>query len=376
MMNRRDFVGCAAACAVPKAFGEASSRGSAAHSRIRLALFGLAHDHARYALPGILKSSDFELVGIFEPDLELRHSYAARFKLDTELFYDDLDTLCQAAHPHAVWAFARTATNRSVIEQCAQRQLHVMTEKPLALKVQDANAMARAAREADIRVVVNYDTTWYPSVQTAMTLAVDTRCVGEIYKVVCRDGLVHGPESSPQFEHWLSSAESGGALTDFGCYGVLQSAYLAGFHRPTAVTAWTRTVRPDLYPNCPDEALIIVEYPQLVALVEASWNWPRERKELEILGRTGELLVLDPKTLVYRDSDYHLDGQPTTTPVSRSVPLVAQPENEANELSYFAAVIRGQIRVSGMSSIEANIVVTEILAAARNSAEKGQRIAL
>jgi hypothetical protein len=47
---------------------------------------------------------------------------------------------------------------------------------------------------------------------------------------------------------------------------------------------------------------------------------------------------------------------------------------EANPLSYLAAVVRGDVQPSGLSSLEVNMTVTEILDAARESAKTGKRI--
>jgi hypothetical protein len=49
---------------------------------------------------------------------------------------------------------------------------------------------------------------------------------------------------------------------------------------------------------------------------------------------------------------------------------------EADPLSYLAAVVRGDIRPSGLSSLEVNMTVMEILDAARVSAATGKRIDL
>jgi predicted dehydrogenase len=46
----------------------------------------------------------------------------------------------------------------------------------------------------------------------------------------------------------------------------------------------------------------------------------------------------------------------------------------ADPLSYLAAVVRGEIKPSGLSSLDVNMVATEILEAARKSAQTGKRV--
>ena len=58
----------------------------------------------------------------------------------------------------------------------------------------------------------------------------------------------------------------------------------------------------------------------------------------------------------------------------RTISIVATPD--LRQMRYFAAVVRGEIRPSGLSSLGNNLVVTEILDAARRSAETGRRVIL
>jgi len=172
----------------------------------------------------------------------------------------------------------------------------------------------------------------------------------------------------PEFLDWLTDpARNGaGALFDFGCYGANLMTWLMGDARPTAVTAVTQRLKPEVYPRVDDEATIILEYPGAQAIVQASWNWPFDRKDLEVYGRSGQALTVGQKALRVR-----LEGKPEET---RQSPPLTPPGDDF--LRYFAAVVRGEVRPSGLSSLENNLVVTEILDAARRSAETGRKLNL
>jgi len=49
---------------------------------------------------------------------------------------------------------------------------------------------------------------------------------------------------------------------------------------------------------------------------------------------------------------------------------------QVDPLSYLAAVVRKEIKPSGLSSLEVNMIVTEILDAARESARTRKRVEL
>ena len=134
---------------------------------------------------------------------------------------------------------------------CAARKIPVMMEKPLAVGVEQARAIERAAAEAGIPVLVNYETTWYPSNHAAYALARGEKALGEIRKVVVHDGH-RGPKEigvQPEFLAWLTDPEKNGAgaLFDFGCYGANLMTWLMDDARPTSVTAVTRRFKPEIY---------------------------------------------------------------------------------------------------------------------------------
>ena len=195
-------------------------------------------------------------------------------------------------------AFTSTAGHPAVVAACARRRIPVMMEKPLAVGLEQARAIERAAAEGGIPVLVNYETTWYPSNHAAYALAKDEKALGEIRKVVVHAGH-RGPKEigvQPEFLAWLTDPEKNGAgaLFDFGCYGANLMTWLMDDARPVSVTAVTQRIKPEIYARVDDEATIILEYPGAQAIIQASWNWPFDRKDMEVYGRTGQVLTVGP----------------------------------------------------------------------------------
>ena len=337
---------------------------------VRFAIVGLSHDHARGFLPSTRAREDVELVAIVEPDSDLAKRYAKAHQLPDRLFHATLPGMLETVKPQAVAIFTSTFEHRRVVETCAEHGVHVMMEKPLAVNSEHAHAIAKAAKKSGIQVVVNYETTWYPSVHAAQALVADETTIGPLRKIVVHDGH-QGPKEigcSPDFLRWLTDPvlNGGGALTDFGCYGADLITWLMKGRRPTSVFAVTQQIKPDVYPKVDDEATIVLTYPDAQGIIQASWNWPFNRKDMEIYGRTGFLVAPDATRLRLRRGN-----APETNVV---VAPLAKPANDP--LSYLAAVVRGEIQPSGLSSLELNLTVTEILDAARKSALTGRRMRL
>ena len=138
--------------------------------------------------------------------------------------------------------------------------------------------------------------------------------------------------------------------------------------RPTSVFAVTQHIKPDLYPKVEDEATIVVTYPKAQGIIQASWNWPYNRKDMEIYGTKGYVLAPQKDLLRIRKEDQEenevqLPAPPPTSPLR-------------DQISYLVSVVRGETQPSGLSSLEVNLIVTEILDAARESARTGRRVDL
>jgi len=357
------------ACARADLRAQAKPEMKAEDAPLRVALAGLVHGHAFGFFDQFQHRTDLQIVGIAESDQQLAGQFARRYGLQPGIFYSDLEEMLKKTHPQAVLAYTNTYDHRRVVEICARHGVPVMMEKPLAVSREDARAIERAAHEAKIQVLVNYETTWYRSNQAAYDLAHEN-AIGEIRKIVVHDGH-HGPKEinvGSEFLAWLTDPKlnGAGALFDFGCYGADLATWLMDGRRPDSVTAVTQQIKPDVYPRVDDEATIILTYPRAQAIIQASWNWPFSRKDMEVYAQKGYAITVGRDQLRVR------------LPEKEETSAEAKPLEKSKEdsVSYLRAVLLGGMKPEGLSSLETNVIVTEILDAARQSAATGKTISL
>jgi predicted dehydrogenase len=337
---------------------------------LRLVIAGLVHGHVSGFLRGAQGRSDVQIAGIFDPDPALLRSYGDQYKIPEAARFTDLKTMIDRVKPEAVASFTNTRDHAMVVETAAPRHVHVMMEKPLAVSNADAQRIRRAAEAGGIQVLVNYETTWYPSHGAMWTLLKERKAAGEIRKMVAMDGH-NGPKAinvQPEFLDWLSDPvrNGGGALFDFGCYGANLMTWMMDGQRPIAVTAVTQHFQPDVYPRVDDEATILVEYPKAQGIIQASWNWPFNRKDFEVYGERGLAIATGGPGLRVA----------LPNAAEHAVTPEARPADERDSISHLAAVVRGTRKPNALSSLENNLIVTEILDAARESARTHARVAL
>jgi len=339
---------------------------------IRIAVARIRHDHVGWILSR--KKADVEIAGIYEPNNELVQRYAKKYGFNKELIYNDLNSMLDAVKPDVVVAFGSIYEHLSVVEACAPRHIDVMVEKPLATTLDQALRMDSLAKKYGIRLLTNFETSWYPSTMKSYQLINDSNYIGSIRKVVIHDGH-QGPKEigvSKDFFEWLTDPvqNGGGAITDFGCYGANLMTYLMHGQQPLSVTAVVQHFKPDIYPKVDDEATIILSYATAQCIIQASWNWPFSRKDMEIYGNKGYIIAVNSSAMRLRsegDSEEH-----KTLVTEASVDVYTDP------FSYLADVVRNKIKVpdNGLYSLQTNITVVRILEAAKESAKTGKTIYL
>ena len=339
--------------------------------KLRVAVAGIDHGHVGWIL-GRKDTSQVVIVGIYAADTAFAGRTAREYGLPRKLFYTDLGLMLDRTRPDAVLGFGSTASHLSVVQAAAPRRIHVMVEKPLATTVADAEKMATLARRHGIHLLTDYETSWYPSVAKSFQLVHDSSFIGTVRKVVVHDGH-EGPKEigcGPEFLAWLTDPvlNGGGALMDFGCYGANLMTKLMKGQAPVSVTATARHFKPAIYPKVEDDATIIVDYPGAQCVIQASWNWPYSRKDMEIYGDRAAVFALDNHSLQQRTGSEIRASRVT----DRDVAVYEDP------FLYLRDVVSGKLKplAEDLYSLENNLLVVRILAAAKESVRTGKTIRL
>ncbi len=345
--------------------------GQSSKEPLRLGVAGLSHDHVHWIL-GRPDLGDVEIVGIAEANKELVARLAKHYGFSLDLVFDSLEEMIEEVQPQAVAAFGSVYDHLSVVEACAPKGVHVMVEKPLAVSMEHALKMKALAQKHAIHLLTNYETSWYATNHKAYEM-VQSQQLGDLRKIVVHDGH-EGPKEigvSKEFLEWLTDPilNGAGALTDFGCYGANLITWLTKGDKPEAVMALTQSIKPDIYPKVEDEATILLRYPKMQGIIQASWNWPFSRKDMEVYGSTGYLISENSADLRFRLKDHQVEQRQALNPLT---------DPYRDPFSLLVAVINNSITLEDydLPALENNMVVVEILEAAKESARTGKWIYL
>src|SRR6266481_3234555 len=365
----RQFVFLTAFLAVLQILGAkaAGAKPNPSEGKTRIAIVGLDHDHVWELLKYVQGEPDAELVAIAESQPALVDVAKSKVR-ESVKFYSGYIPMLDEAKPDAVIVATSNDRHLEILRECAKRHIHYSVEKPMATNAADAREMEKLAKQAGIKLMVNYWNAWVAPSHELFHRVQDGQ-VGEVQKIIVQYGHA-GPKEigvSEYFADWLYDPvkNGGGAIMDFGCYGAERALWLKG--RPKGVQAIAQKLKVSQHNKVDDDATILLEYPDATVIVEASWDWPHSMGQVQVFGPKGSLLATR-NTLFYRSAEDRgksgLEGEP--------VSLNALQGAMSNPVAYFVDCIRHDKPIEDPLSTRLNVQVLEILDAARESVRTGR----
>ena len=136
---------------------------------------------------------------------------------------------------------------------------------------------------------------------------------------------------------------------------------------PQTVTCIAQQIKPDVYPNVEDEATVILTYPKSQVIIQASWNWSYSRKDMAVYGKQGYMICENSEDMQIMEAG--MEGPKLV----KANPL---PKGIHDPFAYFTKLVKEDYQVEdfALSSMENNLIVVQILEAAKYSAKTGQTV--
>ncbi|MGA2974739.1 MAG: Gfo/Idh/MocA family oxidoreductase [Spirochaetia bacterium] len=257
----------------------------------RLGVIGFAHMHINTLMDEFAKLPGVEWVACADttpavPSLSSKESTRAsnlrraREKIGIPKVHEDYREMLVRHKLDIVIFCPENARHGEVAEAVAQAGAHMVTEKPMASTLSEALRMIRAARRHNVRLAINWPTTWSPAIRTMKSL-LEKGVVGEPWEVKWRNGASMGPlaygtganlvtDAEKAAEWWHQEKTGGGALLDYCCYGACLSRWFLGQQAVAAIGMKANLTSP--YGDAEDNAVVTVRFPKALAILEATWS--------------------------------------------------------------------------------------------------------
>ena len=132
--------------------------------------FARNHMHAWNALP------DAQIVAVCDTDLARAQTFAQDFNVPRT--YTDAAQMFQAENLDFVDIVTQPATHRALVELAAAHGVPVICQKPLALTLEDAQAMVQACENANVPFMVHENFRWQSPMRVLKAAAAD---IGDLF---------------------------------------------------------------------------------------------------------------------------------------------------------------------------------------------------
>jgi len=343
-----------------------------AERKIRLGFVSAAHLHLGGLLKSAYEAGTAEIVGLAEPDAELRNFHAQRYP--GLAAYATAEELYERGKPEAIITCADNLAAADVVADAAERGVHVMKEKPMAANLALADKMATTVARKGVRLMVNWPTMWSPALHHAKKLA-DEGAIGRVWQTYMRNGHGGPPKDYAQLGPvqrvgwgWLIERDlnGGGAYVDFCSYGAAVSRWFMG--QPSRVIAMGGRYYKDFF-TVEDNAILILGYPQGHSVCEGTWTQPATpvRAPIMIYGTDGTIAVTGDREVKIATRN-NRDGETIEVP--------AFPENHRSGPAYFVDRLLTEKPFEGLVSLEICRDAQEILEAGLEAMATGQEVGL
>lgn len=253
--------------------------------KVRYAVVGAGNIAQVAVLPAFANAgSNSELVAVVSGDEEKRRVLGERYGLEHLGGYDEYEEVLQASGADAVYIALPNHMHREYTERAAQAGVHVLCEKPMALTVEDCEAMIDACEEAGVKLMIAYRLHF----EEANLTSIDLARKGNIGEPMIFAGLLTHQVRAGDIRQIADVG--GGALYDEGLYCINAARYLFDAE-PTEVSCNWNVGSDPRSEGVDDTTSAILRFPGGKLAIFAVSQVAASVSSFRLVGTEGDVLV-------------------------------------------------------------------------------------
>ncbi|MCC6443908.1 MAG: Gfo/Idh/MocA family oxidoreductase [Armatimonadetes bacterium] len=331
----------------------------------RVGVAGMVHDHVWGELRHWKDLPNAQVVAAADPNEPLREQIRSQYGVTS--LYASWQEMIDKEKLDIIQAAAENGRTAEIVEAAAPKGLHVISEKPMAARLSQANRMVEAAKKAGTQLMVNWPTAWSPAIQT-MARLIREGAVGDLFYFKYR-AAHNGPKEigcSEYFWKWLYDEElnGAGAYMDYCCYAADLCAYFMGL--PRSVFGFRGIFVKD-YSIPDDNAMVVMKYDKGFGVAEACWTQKvgYAMPNPVAYGTEGAVAIDHGAVVLHRPGK---EGE--------KIDPAPLPEGQRSGPEYLVSCLEAGKEVEGMCSARVSRDAQEILEAGLLSADTGKAVAI
>jgi glucose-fructose oxidoreductase len=307
-ISRKKFLTLTGSAIAASAFGFPNILLSQSNEKLGVALVGLGYYSTNLLAPGLQQTEHCELRGIVTGSPEKIPVWQEKYGIpDANVYnYENMHEIANNDDIDVVYIVLPNNMHAEYSIIGANAGKHVWCEKPMAMNVEECQAIIDAAEKNDVRLMIGYRMQHEPNTQTIIQYG-EEQTYGEITAI--RSGA--GFRANHEPDNWRAVGEmGGGSMYDIGLYALNAARYATGME-PVAVRGKQWSVRKGIYSDCDEYTDFELEFPSGLIMegqssfgegmnyldIDGSDGWYRLRPFLSyngVRGATSDGTVLPP----------------------------------------------------------------------------------
>ena len=212
--------------------------------KLGVALVGLGYYSTDLLAPALQLTKNCYLAGIVTGTPSKAETWKAKFNIpDKNIYnYENFDSIKDNPDIDVIYVVLPPSMHREYVERAAAAKKQVWCEKPMAVTVEDCQAMIDVCKKNGVGLSIGYRCQHEPNTQAFQQIVKEGK-LGKVKSLDCAAGYREG-----RTDHWKQKKEmGGGVIYDMGVYAI-QGARLGANMEPIAVkSAKVWTERPEIY---------------------------------------------------------------------------------------------------------------------------------
>lgn len=243
-LSRRTFLaGTAAAAASLAAQPIFAQQQPEPIKKLGFALVGIGSLSMNQILPGFANSKFARPVALVSGHPDKAKQQAEKYGIDAKNIYnyENYDKIKDNPDIDVVYVVLPNSMHAEYTIRAAKAGKHVLCEKPMAVSVEECQAMIDACAAAKRKLLIAYRMRYEPMTQKAIALAQSPSDLGTIKQITAENGFNMGDPKQWRCNKQLAG---GGSLMDMGIYALNAARYLSG-QEPSEIAAMSHTTPND-----------------------------------------------------------------------------------------------------------------------------------
>ncbi len=346
------------------------------NGKVRIGIIGAGNIAQNAHIPSYLKRKDVEIIAVC--DINEARAKEVADKYDIKYVSTNFEDLVSIEEVDAVSICTGNNFHKPVAVAAAKAGKHILCEKPMAINIEEAESMLKAAKENNIIFMMGFVNRFRADSKVIKTFA-DAGKFGDIYSAKAVSLRRRGTPLG-----WFTnlSKSGGGPVIDIGVHAIDLTWYFMGKPKPTRVSAvtynkigdyetkgvsrWVAFDTEDLVFETEDSASGLIRFENGASMIfEVSWaiNAKSEGMYAQIYGSKAGARI-NPLEIFGEEENYLVDSKP----------IVRDENIFDNEINHFIDCI--QEGKQPIATAEDGYFVQKMLNGIYDSAKLGREVEL